>query len=364
MATPVETEIRRLISVAGPMPVAQYMALCLSHPERGYYMTRDPLGAAGDFTTAPEISQMFGELIGLWAASVWRLMESPARIHLVELGPGRGTMMRDALRAAQVVPGFVPAAEIHLVEVSPVLKERQHHTLASLDARLHWHESLNDVPDGPLIIMANEFFDALPVHQAVKRADGWHERVVEVGPAGKLAFGIAAEPIRHFERILPAALRAAPPDTLFEWRNDHVALEIGRRVARFNGAALAIDYGHARSEAGDTLQAVGTHSYADPLKLPGSVDLTAHVDFQALGEAAESMGARVHGPVEQGEFLRRLGIESRAAALKKSITADKVVDIDMAMARLVEEDDTAMGRLFKAIAFANAKLGPLPGFAG
>jgi NADH dehydrogenase [ubiquinone] 1 alpha subcomplex assembly factor 7 len=363
-STPIEAEIRRLISVAGPIPVAQYMALCLTHPERGYYMTRDPLGVTGDFTTAPEISQMFGELIGLWAVSIWRLMDSPDRIHLIELGPGRGTMMRDALRAAQIVPGFVKAAAIHLVEISPVLKERQRHTLGGLDLAMHWHESLNDVPDGPLIIVANEFFDALPVHQAVKQADGWHERVIEVGRDGKFAFGTAARPIPHFERVVPAALPLAPLDSFFEWRSDHIALEIARRVVRFNGAALVIDYGHAESQDGDTLQAVGAHSFADPLKSPGLVDLTAHVDFQSLGQTAESMGARVRGPVSQGDFLRRLGIDSRAAALKKNITADKAVDIDIAMARLVDEDSSAMGRLFKAIAIANPKLGPLPGFDG
>jgi NADH dehydrogenase [ubiquinone] 1 alpha subcomplex assembly factor 7 len=273
--------------------------------------------------------------------------------------------MRDALRAAgQVAPAFVHAAEIHLVEISPVLKERQRHTLGSLDVPPYWHGSLNDVPDGPLIVLANEFVDALPVHQAVKQADGWHERVIEIGRGDKLEFGIAREPIRHFERVLPVALRNAPVDTLFEWRSDNTALEIARRVSRFNGAALLIDYGHAQSQEGDTLQAVGTHSFADPLRSPGSVDLTAHVDFQALGESAESMGARVHGPIEQGDFLRRLGIESRASALKKNSTADKAVDIDVALARLVEEDSSAMGRLFKVIAFANPGLGSLPGFDG
>ena len=362
--SPVEAEIRRLISAAGPIPVAQYMALCLSHPERGYYMTRDPLGVAGDFTTAPEISQMFGELIGLWAVSIWRLMDSPEKVHLVELGPGRGTMLQDALRAAQVVPGFVGAAAIHLVEISPVLKECQRHTLGSVERPIHWYESLDDVPDGPVIILANEFFDALPVHQAVKQADGWHERVIEIGRDNKFVFGTAAAPIPHFERVVPAALRLAPLDALYEWRGDHIALEIARRVVRFNGAALVIDYGHAESQDGDTLQAVGAHSFADPLRAPGSVDLTAYVDFQALGETAESMGARVRGPVGQGDFLRRLGIESRAAALKKSATADKAVDIDMAMARLVEDDSSAMGRLFKAIAITHPKLGPLPGFDG
>jgi NADH dehydrogenase [ubiquinone] 1 alpha subcomplex assembly factor 7 len=362
MARSLEDEIRRLITVAGPMPVAQYMELCLSHPTHGYYMSRDPFGVSGDFITAPEVNQMFGELVGLWAASVWRLMDAPEAILLVELGPGRGTMMRDALRAAKVVPGFIAAADVHLVEISPALTQRQRETLAGLDVPKCWHRSLDDVPDGPLILLANEFFDALPVHHAMKLSDGWHERVIEIGAGGKLAFGLAPAPIPHFERALPRPLRAAPLDALFEWRSDHVALELGRRVARFNGAALVIDYGHTRSEPGDTLQAVGTHSFADPLASPGSLDLTAHVDFQALAEAAESMGARVHGPLTQGEFLRRLGIETRAAALKAKTTVDKALDIDMAVTRLTEEDSMAMGRLFKVMAFANAKLGPLPAF--
>lgn len=359
---PLEAEIRRRIALAGPMPVAQYMALCLSHPVHGYYVTRDPLGTAGDFTTAPEISQMFGELVGLWVASVWRMMGVPDRVNLVELGPGRGTLMLDAMRAARVVPGFREAVTVHLVEISPALRRRQRQTLGGSDLAVVWHESLGQVPEGPLIVLANEFFDALPVNQAVKRESGWHERVVEIDAVGNLRFGVSPTPLARFERILPPHVRHAPAGALFEWRADHVALELARRVVHGHGAALVIDYGHARSETGDTLQAVGDHAFADPLQAAGMVDLTAHVDFQALGEAAESMGARAQGPIEQGEFLRRLGIEVRAAALKANARPEQAADIDSAFERLTGHGKGGMGRLFKVMALADPELGLLPAF--
>src|SRR6476661_1405426 len=204
---PLEAEIRRLISIAGPMPIAQYMATCLCHPVHGYYMTRDPFGAAGDFVTAPEISQMFGELIGLWAAAVWKQMGSPGKINLVELGPGRGTMMADALRAAKVMPAFQAALTAHLVEVSPTLRDMQKQTLEGTGVPLHWHNALQEVPEGPAIILANEFFDALPVHQAIKQEDGWHERVVAVDENGDFTLGALMSPLPHLERLMPKAVR-------------------------------------------------------------------------------------------------------------------------------------------------------------
>ena len=359
---PLEAEIRRLIEAAGPITVAQYMSLCLTHPKHGYYVTRDPLGATGDFTTAPEISQMFGELIGLWMASVWKQMGSPENVRLVELGPGRCTMMVDALRAAQVVPGFRAATVIHLIEISPVLQMQQFEALSGISVPVHWHTSIEQVPAGPLIVLANEFFDALPVHQAVKYKDGWHERTVDIASNGNLVFNVAAEPIAHFEGTLPKQLRAAPLGALYEWRTDFTGMEIGRRISHSNGAALVIDYGHAQSDAGDTFQAVGRHAFADPLAAPGLADLTAHVDFQALGVAVSSMGARVHGPVTQAEFLERLGIMTRAAALMAGANRSDVATIELALSRLTGHGRTAMGDLFKAIAFADPKIGPLPGF--
>jgi NADH dehydrogenase [ubiquinone] 1 alpha subcomplex assembly factor 7 len=361
-APPLEAEIRRLISIAGPMPIAQYMATCLCHPSHGYYMTRDPFGAAGDFVTAPEISQMFGELIGLWAAAVWRKMGSPENIRLVELGPGRGTMMADALRAAKVVPAFYSALVVHLVEVSPVLQQAQRQTLEPLGMPLHWHQALEDVPAGPTIILANEFFDALPVHQAIKQDDGWHERVVMVDRNGNFILGALLSPLAQLEKLLPPRVRDAPTGSIFEWRTDSVALEIGRRVTRSGGAALVIDYGHLQSEIGDTVQAVGEHAYANPLVAPGLVDLTAHVDFQSLAQAAESIGARIHGPLHQGDFLRRLGIETRAASLKASAPPDKVNEIDGQVQRLTGTGARRMGMLFKVLGIGDPKLGVLPGF--
>jgi SAM-dependent MidA family methyltransferase len=358
---PLETEIRRRISIAGPMPVIQYMTLCLGHPEHGYYITQEPFGAAGDFTTAPEISQMFGELIGLWAGSVWRQMGSPEEIKLVELGPGRGTMMQDALRAAHVMPEFRTAVAVHMVEISPVLEERQRQFVGGLGVPFTWHKALEDVPDGPTIILANEFFDSLPVHQAVMCADGWHERVVKIDENGKLRFAIARDPVPLFEQLLPRGMRAQIGE-IFEWRSDQIALELGRRVKRSSGAALVIDYGHGKSAPGDTLQAVGKHQYADPLLTPGLIDLTAHVDFQALADAAASMGAHAYGPLDQGDFLRRLGIESRAVALKATAAPSKVMEIDRALNRLTGSAGRGMGQLFKAMAFGHPKLGPLPGF--
>jgi SAM-dependent MidA family methyltransferase len=218
------------------------------------------------------------------------------------------------------------------------------------------------VPEGPAIILCNEFFDALPVHQCIKRETGWHERVIGTDPDGNLVYGLAADPIPHFGRLLPPTVREAEIGAIFEWRSDPNAFEIGRRLAHAGGAALIIDYGHVESATGDTLQAVGQHAFADPLRDPGSIDLTAHVDFQAIAQAAESMGAAAHGPIAQGEFLRRLGIEPRAAVLKANSSPDKAVDIDIALTRLTAEGAAGMGDLFKVLGLSNPKLGPLPGF--
>ena len=359
--SPLESEIRRLIVAAGPMPVADYMRLCLTHPQYGYYLTSDPIGTTGDFITAPEISQMFGELIGVWMASVWKQMGAPENVRIVELGPGRGTMMIDALRAAKVVRDFHAAIVLHLVEISPVLQRLQQERMEALGLPVLWHASLDDVPTGPSIIVANEFFDALPVYQAVKRAAGWHERVIQIGPNGDLVFGVATDPFLHFDTTLPRGLRQSPDGSIYEWRSDRVTLELGRRV-RTDGAALIVDYGHAWYGLGETLQAVAGHEYADPLRSPGHVDLTAHVDFRALAVSAETIGARIHGPVSQRDFLRRLGIDKRAAALKTRVPAEKEAEIDIALARLTATGTGGMGELFKALAIADPRLGQLPGF--
>ena len=361
---PLEAEIRRRIAAAGPMPVGEYMALCLLDSEHGYYTTRDPFGARGDFITAPEVSQMFGEMIGLWMAAVWRQMGSPENIRVIELGPGRGTMMRDALRAAKVLPGFREALVVHLVEISPALEAQQQRTLEPLGTPVYWHRALDDVPQGAAIVVANEFFDALPVSQAVKTERGWHERQIEVDPSGQLAFTIAPDPLPHFDLLLAPAVRNAPEGSIFEWRTDTLAMELGARLTRDGGAALVIDYGHAESAAGETLQAVGKHVYANPLAAPGSVDLTAHVDFLALATAVEAMGTAGFGPLTQSQFLRRLGIVTRAAKLKANAAEPVVASIDAALKRLISEGQAGMGALFKAAAFAHPKLGVPPGFEG
>jgi NADH dehydrogenase [ubiquinone] 1 alpha subcomplex assembly factor 7 len=361
--SPLDIEIRRRIAAAGPMPVGEYMALCLGDPDHGYYATRDPLGQRGDFITAPEISQMFGELLGLWMAAIWKQMGEPANVRVVELGPGRGTLMNDALRAVQMIPAFREALVVHLVEISPVLKSAQARTLDHWGINVSWHATLDEVPKGPVIVIANEFFDALPVNQAVKTARGWHERQIGVGPDGKFVFTIASEPIAHFDMLLPPAVRSAPEQSIYEWRDDRPAMQLGKRLKDEGGTALVIDYGHTASGVGETLQAVGQHSYADPLTEPGNIDLTAHVDFRALARGVEAMGAIGYGPVDQAQFLTRLGIETRAATLrKKAPSRAAAADVDAALARLTGAGRTGMGELFKVACFAHASVGVPPGF--
>jgi len=360
--SPLKSEIKKLTRKSGPMPVWRYMELCLTHPEFGYYVSRDPLGREGDFTTAPEVSQMLGELLGLWAASVWKAIGSPPLLRLIELGPGRGTMMADALRALRVVPPLYQSLSIHLVEINPVLRDKQK-SLLSGARDIAWHDSIDDIPDGPAIIFANEYFDVLPIHQAVKRETGWHERTVEIDANGDLAFGSAAEPIPHFEVLLPPLVRSAPVGAVFEWRPDAEIMKIATRVRDQDGAALIIDYGHVRSDAGDTFQAIARHSFADPLKNPGQADVTAHVDFQALARAVEDLGARVHGPVPQGDFLKRLGIETRAVTLMAKASHEVSEDISGALKRLVGGGRGGMGSMFKVLAVSEPNLVSLAGFA-
>jgi len=360
--SPLKAVIAGLIKSAGPMPVWRYMQLCLTHPEHGYYVSRDPLGREGDFTTAPEVSQMFGELLGLWAASVWKAMGEPAGLRLIELGPGRGTMMADALRALRVLPPLYQNLSVHLVEINPVLRDRQKATLSGV-RNVHWHDSLDEVPDGPAIILANEYVDVLPIHQAVKREGGWHERVVEIDGRGNLAFGAAAEPIPRFEVLLPPLVRMAPQGTVFEWRPDSEIMAIASRVRDQGGAALIIDYGHVRSDVGDTFQAIARHSFADPLENPGEADVTAHVDFQALARAAEDVGARVHGPATQGEFLKRLGIETRALTLMAKASHEVSEDIAGALKRLTDSGRGGMGSMFKVIGISAPSLETLVGLS-
>jgi NADH dehydrogenase [ubiquinone] 1 alpha subcomplex assembly factor 7 len=356
--TALRAEIEALIATEGPITVERYMALCLGHPVHGYYRTRDPLGARGDFTTAPEISQIFGELIGLWTAEVWRMMGAPSAVRLVELGPGRGTLMADALRAARVLPAFRAAIHVHLVETSPALRARQEATLAPAGVPVAWHADLAEVPAGPAIVVANEFFDALPIRQFVGTERGWCERLVGLSD-GALTFGLNPEP----DRALSIPVRAG---ATLEWPSAGLSLvsALAARVASEGGAALVIDYGHTQSGFGDTLQAVRAHAYADPLADPGEADLTAHVDFALLAQAARSAGAAVHGPVTQGDLLHALGIDARAATLKGRATPAQAEAIDAAVMRLTGSGTGEMGALFKVLALGDPSLGALPGFGG
>src|SRR5882757_2284660 len=344
------------------MPVWRYMELCLSHPQHGYYLSRDPLGREGDFTTAPEVSQMFGELLGLWSASIWRAIGSPSTLRLIELGPGRGTMMADALRALRVLPPLYQAVSVHLVEVNPVLREKQRATLSGV-RDITWHDTIDEVPEGPAVILANEYFDVLPIHQMVRRETGWHESTVGIDANGRLYFAAAPKPVPHFEVLLPPLVRAAPLGAVFEWRPDSEIMKLATRMRDQDGAALIIDYGHLRSDAGDTFQAIARHSFTDPLKNPGEADVTAHVDFQALARAAEDVGARVHGPVTQGDFLKRLGIETRAVTLMAKASHEVSVDISGALKRLIDSGRGGMGTMFKVLAISQPDLVALAGLS-
>lgn len=353
--------IARRIRAAGPLTVAEFMAEALQHPRHGYYTGRDPLGAAGDFITAPEVSQVFGELIGLWCAEVWAQMGRPDPVLLVELGPGRGTLMADGLRALAVAPDFRRALRLHLVETSPALRALQARALAK--AEPIWHERLEAVPAGPLLLVANEFLDALPIRQFERRSGGWHERRVGLAPGGnKFAFALDPAPSPS-AALIPPRLSTAPEGSVAEVRPAALSLAGGlaERLASEEGAALFIDYGHGESACGDTLQAVRQHRYHPVLEAPGSADLTAHVDFEAFAGAARDAGARSCGPVTQGSFLRTLGIELRAQQLVANASPESGAAIRAGMRRLIDADQ--MGTLFKVLALTHPDLPTPAGFA-
>ena len=350
-------EIRALIGQEGPISLERYMALALAHPTHGYYMNRDPFGAEGDFTTAPEISQMFGELIGLWAAEIWAAMGGPNPLRLIELGPGRGTLMSDALRAARVAPEFRAALDVCLIETSPALAAIQHDTLLTAGAPVSWAAQLEDAPDGPAVMIANEFLDALPIRQYVRGPRDWRERLVGLDGLGKLTFGLSPEPERSIKG-------PAEEGDLLEINavGHRLMFEIGARLARQGGAALFIDYGHTATGFGDTLQALRAHRMVDPLVDPGEADLTAHVDFAAMARSARAAGAAVYGPIDQGDFLKALGLEQRAQALSSRAAAAQAADIEAARLRLIGKGPGQMGALFKAMVVANRQLPVPPGF--
>ncbi|MGP6087719.1 class I SAM-dependent methyltransferase [Antarctobacter jejuensis] len=348
--TPLHHILSRQIAATGPMTLADYMAACLMHPAHGYYSTRDPLGAAGDFTTAPEISQMFGEVIGLCLAQAWMDQGAPAPFALAELGPGRGTLMADILRATARVPGFHTAAQVHLVETSPTLRAEQGKRLPNA----RWHDSVETLPELPLFLIANEFFDALPIRQFQRDGEAWRERVVGLeGETLRIGLGGPSVQPGLSDRLQDTkdgdiVETCAPART--------IAADLGARLARHGGLALIVDYGGWHS-LGDTLQALKGHSPVDPLQTPGAADLTAHVDFEPIARGAAPATYTLLTP--QGVFLERLGITQRAQALARGLSGEALDSHIAAHRRLTHPDE--MGSLFKTLALLPRGAPPPPG---
>ena len=360
-STLLAVRLKERVAREGPVTVADYMEACLADKDAGYYPSRQPIGADGDFITAPEVSQIFGELIGLWAVAVWQSMGDPKPVVVAELGPGRGTLTADALRAWRSVPRFLESVQVAMVETSPVLRDVQQTALHGAEAPILWCDQLAEVPKGPVIVIANEFVDALPVRQLVWRDGAWRERCVSISSSGGFAF-CEGRAVPN-ENLKDAAHALNVPDgSILEIRPAGNAL-ISGLAARAREAPLAVlilDYGHEETACGDTLQAVSRHSFVDPLQAPGDVDLTAHVDFAALKDSAIAHGLTAYGPMPQGEFLLRLGLEARRDALCKTATPGQQQEIVSGTNRLT--DPSGMGLLFKVLALTRAGLAPPPPF--
>ena len=360
--TPLEQRLIDLIKLQGPMTVADYMTDALGHPHDGYYMTQEAIGGDGDFTTAPEVSQIFGELIGLWMVEAWRALGSPKSFNLIELGPGRGVLMQDLLRAARLRPEFVEAAQIWLFESSGRLRLEQQKRLRASDVKPLWADDLSDIPDAPSLIIANEFFDCMPIRQFERVEKGWRERLVGIDEQGSnLAFTLSDIPPDP-NLPLPSADEAVVGD-IFEVSTDArtFAATLFESLSENTGAALIIDYGHMSSGLGDTLQAVREHKYWPPLSMPGRADVTAHVDFESLGNTAINAGAAVYGPVSQGAFLERLGLTLRTEMLCKGKTDDAASAIRSGAHRISAPNE--MGEIFKVMAVTSKGLDAPAGFS-
>lgn len=354
--TPLEGLLIRRIEANGPLRIMDYMAECLLHPEHGYYTTAEPFGAAGDFITSPEISQMFGELLGLWLAQCWLDQGAPTDFTLAEIGPGRGTLMADILRATRNVPGFHQAARICLVEASPRLRDLQAQSLGAY--RVSWHAQIEDLPQAPLYLVANEFLDALPIRQFQRNGDGWAETMVAVvDGALRLARG-SAMPLAH----LAHRLADTHEGDIVEICPALPAIigAVSARIADHGGAALLIDYGGWHS-LGDTLQAMRDHKFVDLLDRPGQSDLTAHVDFEPVALAARASGLSAHGPVTQGDLLNRLGLPMRRDQLARGLGGAALERHLLGANRLTAPDE--MGSLFKALALLPPTAPQPAGFA-
>ena len=360
-AHPLATRLRDRIAREGSISVHDYMEACLGDRRSGYYTTREPIGEAGDFITAPEISQIFGELMGVWCVAIWQAMGAPSSVIVAELGPGRGTLMADALRAWRSAPEFLARVSVALIETSPALIAAQRETLHASPAPRAWYAALEDVAPGPLILIANEFIDALPVRQFVWSNGKWRERTVTVTEEGALAFGAGASAERD---ALPRWIGGfdAAEGAIVETRPAAAKLiaTLAARAKKAHVAALIADYGPARSGIGDTLQAVRRHRFADPLAAQGTTDLTAHVDFAALNETARAAGLAAFGPMPQGQFLLKLGLEARLDRLSRDATPEQREAILSGAARLA--DPRQMGALFKMLVLQSSGLAPPPPF--
>lgn len=353
--TPLARLLAARIAAEGPIGLDRYMADCLLHPEHGYYATRDPFGRAGDFITAPEISQMFGEMLGLCLAQVWLDQGRPAPFTLAEIGPGRGTLMADVARVIRSVPGMAEAARLHLIEASPTLRAVQRQTLAAHPVT--WHDSVETLPGAPLFLLANEFFDALPIRQFLRTEVGWAER--QVGLQGERLVPGLAPPTRF--AALEHRLADTKPGDVVETcpAAAPILTGIACRIAAHGGAALVIDYGHWRS-LGDTFQAVKVHEYCDPFAAPGEADLTAHVAFEPLAAAARGAGAQASAMTAQGVLLERLGIAARAEALAAKLSGRALEAHRAAHRRLTHPEE--MGQVFQSLAIFPATAPVPPGF--
>ncbi|SMF73981.1 SAM-dependent methyltransferase, MidA family [Xaviernesmea oryzae] len=361
MSTPLADKIKTLIRANGPISVTDYFALCLADPEHGYYRTREPFGRHGDFITAPEISQLFGEMVGVFMVHAWQRHGTPSAVRLVEIGPGRGTMMADMLRVIKriALPLF-EGLNVHLVETSERLRGVQRVTLEAFSTKIAWHDSFEDVPEGFTLIAANELFDAIPIRQFVKTATGFRERLVGLDAAGELTFAAGVATLDP--ALLPSPAASIPDGTIFETAPARQAVmqTLCDRLKASGGTAVIIDYGHMVTGFGDTLQAVRNHDFDTPLAHPGEADLTSHVDFEDLAKVALSAGVHLNGGLRQGEFLYGLGLAERAAALSKDKEPAEQRLIAAAVDRLAGEGAGKMGELFKVIAVSSPALNLMP----
>ena len=338
--------IKARIHKNGPLSIADYMEFCLGHPECGYYMTRDPFGAQGDFTTAPEISQLFGEIVGAWLVDQWMQLGSPEKFNLIELGPGRGTLMADILRTAGVMPGFLQACQVHLVEMSPVLKSLQQQNLGTAPCPILWHKNIDNIPDEPTLIVANEFFDALPIHQYVFQNGAWHERVILI-ENNQLTFSTAPTD-QHYGPATEGEIKETSPAT------EAIFTNLLHIVHKQGGSCVFIDYGYDQDAFGDTLQALRKHQFSEVLSTPGEQDLTAHVNFARLQELAVAADKGQAELVTQQQFLQQNGIDLRLNSLCRNKSAGICAKLRTGANRLL--DPAQMGELFKVLTYSYLKV--------